>query len=210
MTTMELVEVSVRDVARSVLELESGALAMTAAALDETFDLAVAQLSAVFGKIICSGVGKSGHVAAKTAATLSSTGMPAVFVHPTDAAHGDLGIVAPEDGLLLFSKSGVSVDSRSGYPSELMVLTDYGRRFSLPSVLVTENTTDGLSQFVNVTLAMPPLVEAWEPAPTTSTTIQMALGDALAVALLTQQDFQREDFLRLHPGGSIGASQKVL
>ena len=191
--------VSDRDVARSVLGTEAAGLRALAAGLDESFDRAIGLLAACTGRIAVSGMGKSGHIARKTAATLASTGSPAFFVHPAEASHGDLGMVQPADALLLFSNSGET--------TELADLVAHARRFGMPLVAVTGRGRSTLALAADVVLLLPKAPEACAvtSAPTTSTTMQLALGDALAVALLTRRGFTATDFLAYHPGGRLGA-----
>lgn len=196
------VAVSITDdlaVARSVLGIEAAGLRALAAALDASFNRAVALLAGCRGRIVVSGMGKSGHVARKVAATLASTGNPALFVHPAEASHGDLGMVQPGDALLLLSNSGET--------TELADLVAHARRFGLPLVAVTGRARSTLAVAADVVLLLPGAPEACAvtSAPTTSTAMQMALGDALAVALLTRRGFTATDFHAYHPGGRLGA-----
>ncbi len=187
------------EVARSVLGTEAAGLRALAASLDRSFDQAIALLAACDGRIVASGMGKSGHVAHKVAATLASTGSPAIFVHPAEASHGDLGMVQPGDALLLFSNSGET--------TELADLVAHAHRFGMPLVAVTGRAGSTLALAADVTLLLPPAPEACAvtSAPTTSTTMQLALGDALAVVLLTRRGFTATDFRAYHPGGRLGA-----
>ena len=187
------------DVARSVLTTEAAGLRALAASLDDAFDRAIALLAACGGRIVVSGMGKSGHIARKTAATLASTGSPAMFVHPAEASHGDLGMVLPTDALLLFSNSGET--------TELADLVAHARRFAMPLVAVTGHRQSTLALAADAVLLLPPAAEACPMglAPTTSTTMQLALGDAIAVALLTRRGFTETDFQAFHPGGRLGA-----
>lgn len=185
-------------VGRRVVELEAEALGETARRLGPEFARAVALIAASPGRVIVSGVGKSGVVARKIAATLTSTGTPASFLHPIEGLHGDLGIVGPDDVAVLLSKSGET--------SELLPLVDELERFGVRLVALTAEPRSTLARNADVTL------DAWvreeacphDLAPTTSTTVALALGDALAVALLEVRGFRREDFARLHPGGALG------
>ena len=189
-------------VARSVLETEAGALRALAAALDDRFSRAVDLLAEATGRVVVSGMGKSGHVARKIAATLASTGTPAMFVHPAEASHGDLGMVVPGDAVLALSNSGET--------AELADLVAHTRRFALPLVGITARAGSALAQAADVALVLPDAPEACPMglAPTTSTTMQMALGDALAVALLTRRGFSAADFRQFHPGGKLGTRLK--
>jgi arabinose-5-phosphate isomerase len=187
------------DVARSVLATEAAGLRGLAASLDGAFTAAVDRLGGIGGRIVVSGMGKSGHVARKIAATLASTGTPALFVHPAEASHGDLGMVVAGDGVLALSNSGET--------AELADLVAHTRRFALPLVAITARTGSTLAKAADIVLLLPEAAEACPMglAPTTSTTMQMALGDALAVALLTRRGFTAADFSQFHPGGRLGA-----
>ncbi|MDP6405734.1 MAG: KpsF/GutQ family sugar-phosphate isomerase [Alphaproteobacteria bacterium] len=186
-------------IARRVLRLESEALAALAAALGESFVAAVDCLDAVAGRIIVSGMGKSGHVARKIAATLASTGSPAVFVHPGEASHGDLGMITESDAVVVLSNSGRT--------PELNDLVAYSRRFAIPLLAIIGRAGSQLAESADVALELPPVPEACPLglAPTTSTTAMLALGDALAVALLERKDFSSDQFHALHPGGQLGS-----
>ncbi|GAA3757780.1 KpsF/GutQ family sugar-phosphate isomerase [Terriglobus aquaticus] len=168
-------------------------------ALGETFSTAVQVLAAVTGRILVTGVGKSGHIARKIAGTFASTGRPAHFLHPADASHGDLGTVRPEDAVYALSWSGES--------AELADLLAYTRRFRVPLIAATACPDSTLGRAADVTLALPHADEACPDslAPTTSTTMQLALGDALAVALLARSGFTADDFRNYHPGGKLGS-----
>jgi len=186
-------------VARRVLATEAEGLGLLAAGLDARFGRAVSLLVAATGRVVVTGMGKSGHVARKIAATLASTGTPALFVHPAEASHGDLGMVVPGDAVLALSNSGET--------PELADLVAHTRRFALPLVAITGRAESALARAADVVLLLPAAPEACPMglAPTTSTTLQMALGDALAVALLTRRDFTAADFRVFHPGGRLGA-----
>lgn len=185
------------DVARDVLATEAAGLQALAAALDAGFDKAVDLLAGATGRIVVSGMGKSGHVARKIAATLASTGAPALFVHPAEASHGDLGMIVAGDAVLALSNSGET--------AELADLIAHSRRFGLPLVAVTARAGSALATAADAVLLLPAAREACPMglAPTTSTTMQMALGDALAVALLTRRGFGAADFRQFHPGGKL-------
>ena len=186
--------------AARVLQLEADGLKALAEQLDDRFSAAVALLGAVKGRIIVTGVGKSGHIARKIAATFASTGSPAYFVHPTEASHGDLGMITVEDAVIALSNSGETVEIRD--------LLAYTRRFSIPTVAITGHADSSLAEMVDVVLLLPKVPEACPMglAPTTSTTASLALGDALAVALLERKGFSAHDFQVLHPGGRLGSS----
>ena len=185
-------------VARDVLLTEAAGLHALAAGLDHSFGHAVDLLARATGRVAVSGMGKSGHVARKIAATLASTGTPALFVHPAEASHGDLGMIVPGDAVLALSNSGETV--------ELADLVAHSRRFGLPLVAITAHAGSALAKAADVALTLPAAAEACPMglAPTTSTTMQMALGDALAVALLTRRGFTEADFHQFHPGGRLG------
>ena len=170
-----------------------------AASLDGTFARAIDMLAACNGRIVVSGIGKSGHVARKTAATLASTGSPALYVHPAEASHGDLGMVQPGDALVLFSNSGET--------TELADLVAHARRFAMPLIAVTGRRDSTLALAADAVLLLPQAPEACPMglAPTTSTTMQLGLGDAIAVALLTRRGFTATEFRSFHPGGRLGA-----
>ena len=186
------------DVARSVLHTEAAGLHALAAGLTGSFGDAVDLLARVTGRVVVSGMGKSGLVARKIASTLASTGTPALFVHPAEASHGDLGMVVQGDAVLALSNSGET--------AELADLVAHSRRFGLPLVAITARAGSTLAAAADVALALPSAAEACPMglAPTTSTTMQMALGDAIAVALLTRRGFTAADFHQIHPGGRLG------
>jgi arabinose-5-phosphate isomerase len=187
-----------------VLAAEAEALHAQASALGAPFTAAVdrlfsAQTSKQGGRIVCTGMGKSGHVARKIAATFASTGSPAFFVHPAEASHGDLGMIGPDDVIIALSKSGEA--------PELADMIAYATRFAIPLIAITAEPGSALGQAADVVLQLAPCAEATAEvnAPTTSTTLQLALGDALAVALLERRGFKPQDFRVFHPGGRIGA-----
>jgi len=190
------------------LELETeGLSALTAAlqnGLSAPFAEAVMLLKAARGRVIVSGIGKSGHVGQKIAATFASTGTPAFFVHPSEASHGDLGMVTRDDVILALSWSGETV--------ELKPLITYSRRFSVPLIAITSREDSALATQADVLLCLPRTKEACPHglAPTTSTTMQLAMGDCLAIALLEAKGFTAQDFKVFHPGGSLGASLKYV
>jgi arabinose-5-phosphate isomerase len=194
--------------ATRTLQLEAeglGALkAALANSLSESFARAIGMMRACHGRIIVTGMGKSGHVGLKVAATLSSTGTPAFFVHPSEASHGDLGMITKQDVILAFSWSGETV--------ELGNLVSYSRRFAVPLIAVTSNPDSTLGTGADLVLALPQAKEACPHglAPTTSTVMQLALGDCLAMALLDSKGFTARDFQALHPGGQLGARLKFV
>lgn len=191
--------------AARTLRLErAGISALEQAVLDgelgDAFDAAVACISRAAGRTIVTGMGKSGHVGRKIAATMASTGAPAYFVHPGEASHGDLGMIRQEDVILALSWSGET--------AELADIITYARRFSIPLIAITSSRESALGRQADVCLRLPKSEEACPNglAPTTSTTMQLAMGDALAVALLEARGFTASDFRLFHPGGKLGAS----
>lgn len=172
--------------------------------LGDVFAAAVERIAASLGRVIVSGMGKSGHVARKVAATLASTGTPAHYVHPAEASHGDLGMVRPEDVILALSWSGET--------TELADLIAYAKRFRVPLIAITSSASSTLGRQADLCLVLPRTKEACPNglAPTTSTTMQLALGDALAVALLERRGFTAEHFRVYHPGGKLGAQLKLI
>ena len=185
-------------VARRVIRAEIEGLEQLARALDGAFRKALDVCAAARGRLIVTGIGKSGHVARKIAATLASTGTPALFVHAAEASHGDLGMIGRDDAVLALSNSGES--------AELADIIAYSRRFKIPLVAITGGRGSSLAQAADVVLALPRAAEACPMglAPTTSTTVMMAIGDALAIALLERKGFSSADFQRFHPGGRLG------
>ncbi len=186
------------EIGRRVLRMEANALLDAEQRLGTEFETAVRLIAAANGRVIVSGVGKSGIIGRKIAATLTSTGTPAIFLHPVEGLHGDLGIVTREDVAILISKSGES--------DELRGLAEYLSRLGVRYLALTARAQSGLGRAAAVVLDCSVSEEACphDLAPTTSTTVTLALGDALAVALLLQRGFTREDFARLHPGGMLG------
>ena len=184
---------------RRVIGIEAAALADLGATLGPTFAEAIKLMLRARGRVIVSGMGKSGHVARKIASTLASTGTPALFVHPAEASHGDLGMITAEDVVVLLSNSGET--------PELADLIAYTRRFGIPLIGVAGKGDSTLIRISDIGIVLPPAPEACLVglAPTTSTTMTMALGDALAVALMENRAFTPEDFKGLHPGGRLGA-----
>ena len=187
-----------RMVGERVLSLAADGLKALAASLDARFDRALDLLSAIDGRVVVTGMGKSGHIARKIAATLASTGTPALFVHPAEASHGDLGMIAERDALIALSNSGGTL--------ELAHILSYAKRFRLPVIAITGRADSSLAEAADVGLILPRISEACPLglAPTTSTTMMLALGDALAVALLERKGFTAGDFHALHPGGQLG------
>ncbi|MDE0172305.1 MAG: KpsF/GutQ family sugar-phosphate isomerase [Defluviicoccus sp.] len=187
-------------VARRVLETECAGLAALARSVDSAFAEAVEIISRVHGRgrVIVTGMGKSGHVGRKIAATLASTGTPAQFVHPAEASHGDLGMITARDAVLAMSNSGET--------PELSDIIAYTKRHAIPLVALTARAESALAAAADVLIPLPDTDEACplNLAPTTSTTMMVALGDALAVALLERVGFSHEDFKLRHPGGQLG------
>jgi arabinose-5-phosphate isomerase len=190
------------------LDLECEGLALLREALAgpmaRSFEAALRLLREARGRVVVTGIGKSGHIGQKMAATFASTGRPAFFVHPTEASHGDLGMITRDDVLLALSWSGETV--------ELKPLITYSRRHSVPLIAITSRAESALGQHSDVVLELPRIKEACPHglAPTTSTSMQLVLGDCLAIALLEAKGFTVNDFKVFHPGGSLGASLKYV
>jgi len=194
--------------AARTLDLEREGLEALRGMLDqqmqEPFRVAVAMLAAARGRVIVTGIGKSGHIGQKLAATFASTGTPAFFVHASEASHGDLGMITANDAIVAISWSGESV--------ELGNILTYSRRFKVPLIAITSRADSALAKQSDVVLELPRAREACPHglAPTTSTTMQLAIGDCLAIALLETKGFTAHDFKVFHPGGSLGASLKFV
>ena len=186
------------ELARQVLEIEAGAVAALAGRLDQTFQRAVDLLLAARGRVVVSGVGKSGHIGRKLAATFASTGTPAVFVHAAEAAHGDLGMITPADVVVALSYSGET--------AELLTVVPILKREGTPLIAISGHATSSLARHADVHLDVHVEKEACplNLAPTSSTTAMLALGDALAIACLDARGFGAADFARSHPGGALG------
>ena len=186
-------------VARRVIKTEIDGLSALSSGLGKEFGAVVELLQSLPGRAIMAGVGKSGHVARKIAATFASTGTPSLFVHPTEASHGDMGMIAKDDAVIALS--------RSGETKELADMIAYCKRYGVPLIAVTNRKSSTLGKAADHVLQLPDTPEACAVtgAPTTSTTLQIALGDALAVALLEARGFTAGDFKQLHPGGALGA-----
>jgi arabinose-5-phosphate isomerase len=184
--------------ATHVLLAEGDALKALADTLGDSFVKAVETIVACKGRVIITGMGKSGHIAHKVAATFASTGTPAHFVHPGEASHGDLGMIVPEDVVIALSNSGEA--------SELTDLIHYTRRFSITLIAITGKPQSALGSASDITLQLPAVPEVCPMglAPTTSTTMMLALGDALAVAVMENKGFTLEDYRNFHPGGKLG------
>ncbi len=186
------------ETARRVLRIEADALDAIAEALDQTFADAVDRIATIEGRVIVTGMGKSGHIGRKIAATFASTGTPALFVHPAEASHGDLGMITSADLVLALSNSGET--------PELADIVGYCRRFTIPLVAIVGREASALAEAADVVLLLPDRPEACPMglAPTTSTTATLALADALAIALLQRNGFDAQGFGVFHPGGKLG------
>ncbi len=189
---------SPQEVAREVLEIEAAAVHNLLGQLDDSFDRAIALLAACKGRVVCTGMGKSGLVMQKIAATLTSTGTPSLFLHPAEAIHGDFGMITDSDLVLAASYSGST--------QELQRLAELVRRLGVGFIVMTGNADSPLAR--NATVHLPVRIDQeacpLNLAPTASSTATLAMGDALAMALLQAKGFTRDDFARLHPGGSLG------
>ncbi|MEV8468241.1 KpsF/GutQ family sugar-phosphate isomerase [Fluviibacterium sp. DFM31] len=187
------------DTGHRVIGIETEALRQLDDALDDSFGAAVSLLLEASGRVIVSGMGKSGHIARKIAATLASTGTPSHFVHPAEASHGDLGMLAEGDVVMMLSNSGET--------PELADMIAHTRRFGIPLIGVASRPDSTLLRQSDVALVLPQAPEACGTGivPTSSTTMTLVLGDALAVALMEHRDFTPQDFRKFHPGGKLGA-----
>lgn len=184
--------------AREVIDQEAQTLHRLSTSLGDSFVSACELLGSTAGRIVVVGIGKSGHVGRKIAATLSATGSPAIYVHPGEAAHGDLGMIVPGDVVMVISNSGNT--------AELRVLLDHARNFDIPTVGITSARDSMVARRCDICVVVPPAVEACPVniAPTSSTTQQLALGDAIAMVLMDRRDIGREEIKSFHPGGVIG------
>ncbi|MBN9255808.1 MULTISPECIES: KpsF/GutQ family sugar-phosphate isomerase [unclassified Mesorhizobium] len=196
-------QASLASALRTVATEQAGVAALANAlenGLAEPFARAVDLVSGIDGRVIVTGVGKSGHIGSKIAATLASTGTPAFFVHPAEANHGDLGMIAKDDAIIAMSWSGES--------KELQGIIAYSRRFSIPLIAITSGESSALARAADVVLLLPPAPEACPHglAPTTSALLQLVIGDALAIALLEGRGFTPDHFRTFHPGGQLGAN----
>lgn len=187
-----------RTAALRVFHLASEAIRELGQVLDERFSAALDILTRIKGRVIVSGMGKSGHIANKIAATLASTGTPAFFVHPAEASHGDIGMIAKDDAVIAISNSGET--------HELTDLVAHARRFAIPLIAITGQARSSLAENADIVLLLPRAQEACPIglAPTTSTTMTLALGDAIAIALMERRGFTADDFQLRHPGGQLG------
>jgi len=184
---------SLASIGKNVIKQEAKGLQALSEKIDRHFEEAVGLLN-VPGMVIFTGVGKSGHVGKKLAATFVSLGIRSTFIHPTEAAHGDLGLLRPGDAIVALSRSGKAIE----------LISILSRKSQCPVVLISENDKESLAAFADVVLKLPKVAEAWGHAPTTSTVMQMAMGDALAIALTSVNGFTEEDFKATHPGGVLG------
>lgn len=193
--------ISSRQAGRSVIDQEAASLSALSDSLDDNFDRAVDQIVATTGRIIVAGMGKSGLICRKIAATLSATGSPAFFLHPAEASHGDLGSLQPNDLLLILSNSGAT--------PELRPMIAYARRIGVSLVAIGSRPSSELMRQADIAIRLPRVAEACPEniAPTTSTTMMLALGDALAIAAMQSRGISRDDLIRWHPGGTIGWQQ---
>ncbi|WP_296427064.1 KpsF/GutQ family sugar-phosphate isomerase [Yoonia sp.] len=192
-------QIKIMETARRVIAQEADALLQLSSGLGDSFGAAIQLLLDAKGRVIVSGMGKSGHIARKIAATFASTGTPAHFVHPAEASHGDLGMMTRGDVVLVLSNSGET--------PELADIVAYTRRFGIPMIGVASRPDSTLLQQADVSIVLPQLGEACGTGvvPTTSTTMTLALGDALAIALMEHRAFTPENFRDFHPGGKLGA-----
>ena len=198
-TKVQSMKKNIRNAAATVIVTEANALNLLANSLPKDFESVVRLIIKLEGHLIISGVGKSGHIGRKIAATLASTGTPSHFVHATEASHGDLGALTTKDACLLISNSGETI--------ELTDLVSHTRRYSIPLIAISSNPNSSLMKASDFKLILPKANEACSIglAPTTSTTMTLALGDALAVTLMQEREFRPEHFKALHPGGKLGA-----
>lgn len=196
---IEAVAAKAAQIGADVLRAEIAALEKMADGIGEEFNRAAELISDCKGRVVVSGMGKSGHIGNKIAATLASTGTPAFFVHPSEASHGDLGMITRDDVCIVISNSGET--------TELHALLAYIARFDIPMIAITKDAESTLARHGDILLQLPNSAEACSVgmAPTTSTTCTLALGDALAVAVMRMRGFQKEDFHVFHPGGKLGA-----
>lgn len=190
--------------AQRVILAEAKALECLSDQLDKGFDAAVSKIIGTDGRVVVTGIGKSGHIARKIAATLASTGTPAQFVHPAEASHGDLGMITKKDLVLAISNSGEA--------PELANLISFTRRFDIPLIGMTSRPESALAKQSDIVLSLPRISEACGTGvvPTCSTTMTLALGDALAVALMEHRSFTSEHFRQFHPGGKLGAQLSLV
>lgn len=198
MTTLELNLNSIKDLAKSVLDIEADSILKLKERIDENLDNAVETIIKSKGRVIVTGMGKSGHIGGKIAATLSSTGTPSYFLHPAESTHGDSGVITRQDVVIALSNSGET--------SELLNLLPLIKRFEVPLIAFVGNTDSTLAKRADIVFDVSVEKEACPlgKAPTASTTAALAMGDALAICLLNRRGFSAEDFLLFHPSGSLG------
>jgi len=195
---------NIKEVARKVLKDEAEGIALLESFFDENFTLAIKKILEISGKVIVTGVGKSGHIGKKISATLSSTGTPSYFVHPTEASHGDMGMVGSEDIIFAISWSGET--------SELNDIVHFSKQNNIKLISLTSSSESHLASSADISLILPKATEACPNglAPTTSTTMQLIVGDAIAICLLNERGFDKDKFKSLHPGGQLGAALSTL
>jgi len=198
MVQVNISDVEIIGIGKQVLAKQQAAIAELEGAIDATFAQLVAELANLKGKLIISGMGKSGNIARKISSTLSSTGTPSLYLHPAEAKHGDLGVIAHNDIVMLLSNSGET--------DELNAIINYCKRFGIKIVSMTRNADSTLCSVGDIKVVLPAVPEASAlGVPTTSSTMMIVYGDALAVALHQKRNFSKEDYKNLHPGGQIGA-----
>ncbi|MBL6785430.1 MAG: KpsF/GutQ family sugar-phosphate isomerase [Rickettsiales bacterium] len=189
---------SLKTLAQQVIDKEIEGLEAVKSSIDNNFVAIINLLSEISGKVIFSGMGKSGHIANKIAATMSSVGMPAIFVHPSEASHGDLGMITKDDVVFLLSNSGET--------KELIDIINYCKRFKIKLIAIVRKSTSLLVDQSDIAIILPAIDEASEVnAPTTSTTMMLAYGDAIAIVLAKSRGFSKDDFGIFHPGGKLGS-----
>ena len=183
---------------KEVINTELKGIKMLNTIIDKNFDRAVKALAKIKGRVIVTGVGKSGHIASKISSTMSSTGTPSQYCSPTDMSHGDMGVISKKDALIVISNSGNS--------NELRNLINYAKKFSILIIGISSNSESELIKASNISLIMPNAPEACSIglAPTTSTTMALIIGDAICVSLMKVKKFKMSDYKKLHPGGSLG------
>ncbi|GBF81186.1 KpsF/GutQ family sugar-phosphate isomerase [Aphanothece sacrum] len=194
-----LIHEIIKNQLKNVVEKEISAVVKLCETIDDSWSKTVLIIRDCKGKVVVSGVGKSGNICQKIAASFTSTGMPSIFIHPTEASHGDLGLLESRDVLITLSASGQT--------TELLDIVQYASRLKVPIIIVTKNPTSSLAHFADIVLQIPDFPEAGINglAPTTSTTCQLVLGDALAIAVMSLRGFTSENFKEIHPGGNLGA-----
>ncbi|MFT6084208.1 MAG: arabinose-5-phosphate isomerase, partial [Alphaproteobacteria bacterium] len=196
---LDTLATSLLDVGKNVIDIEANALTVLKESLGKSFCDAVHLIARIKGRVVISGMGKSGHIGAKIAATFASTGTPSFFIHPAEASHGDLGMITKDDLIICLSNSGET--------TELSDLIIYSNRNDIPLIAIVSKKNSNLGRAATIALELPKNQEACPNrlAPTTSTTLMLALGDALAVSLMTLKGFTEDNFHNFHPGGKLGA-----